>query len=114
MLVGALGSVDGSLKSITDGIKTAYVATKQYRQALNTGKRSSSQYRLHHGVLYYHHKGVMGVYVPFTNGLRKKLLVLYHDVPAAGQFGVQKSCRALAKHERRCGRTCALLSCLST
>jgi hypothetical protein len=97
MLVGALGSVDGLLKSITEGIKNDPIATQHYQLACNAGKRSNAQYRLLHGVLYYHHKGIMRVYVPSTNGIRKKLLVLYHDVPAAGHFGVEKSYRALSQ-----------------
>jgi hypothetical protein len=39
----------------------------------------------------------MRVYVPSSNGLRNKLLVLYHNVPAAGHFGVDRSYRALSQ-----------------
>jgi hypothetical protein len=48
-------------------------------------------------VTYYHHKGVLRVHVPSSHKLRKKLLVLYHNVPAAGHFGVEKSYRALSQ-----------------
>jgi hypothetical protein len=96
MAVGALGTVDGFLKDICDGIKHDRLALRHYKAAKQGSKRNQ-QYRLLHGVLYYHSQGLLRVYVPSAKRLRNKLLHMYHDVPAAGHFGVEKSYKALAQ-----------------
>jgi transposase InsO family protein len=96
MAVGALGQVDGILKAICDGIKQDRLALRHYKAAQQGNKRSK-QYKLLHGVLYYHSQGLFRVYVPAHGILRKSLLHQYHDVPAAGHFGVEKCYRALAQ-----------------
>jgi hypothetical protein len=70
---------------------------KHLKRARNSGKRCNSQYRILHGVMYYHFKGVYGVYVPLSLNLRKKLLKINHDTPVAGHFGVEKCYRALSQ-----------------
>jgi hypothetical protein len=97
MAVGALGTVDGLLKSIVDGVQIDRVAKKHWRTALNAGKRSNAQYKILHGVLYFHDKGIFRVYVPTSKNLRKLPLSQYHDIPAAGHFGVEKCYRALSQ-----------------
>lgn len=96
MAVGALGTVDSMLKNICDGIQKDRLATKHYRTAQQSGKRNNT-YKLLHGVLYYQSRGVFRVYVPNATNLRKQLLRMYHDVPAAGHFGVEKTYRALSQ-----------------
>jgi hypothetical protein len=95
MVVGALGTVDCLLKEIFEGVTLDRVSEKHLNTALNEGKRSNTCYKLLHGVLYYQNDGRYRVYVSSSKGLRKRLLSLYHDVPAAGPFGTEKSFRAL-------------------
>lgn len=96
MAVGALCTVDTVLKRISDGIKNDRVAQKHYRTAQQPGKRDKT-YKLLHGMLYHQSQDSFRVHVPHADNLRRELLKRYHDVPAAGHFGVEKSYLALTQ-----------------
>lgn len=91
MAVGALSTVDEFLQAICDGLKHCKIAQKRVKEARSAGRRTKCSYRLLHGVLYHcDSDGIYRIFVPSGGNLRKRLLAKYHDVPAAGHFGVDK------------------------